>query len=93
MHRQHGVEGRYSALDSPQAEEGGATMLTLLRPTFPHRHNADGSYDSICSVCYATVASVEKECQLAAPESMHKCDPAILYQVSQYRIPAGYPQA
>jgi hypothetical protein len=64
-------------------------MPTLLRATFPHRHNANGSYDSICTVCYTTVASVRQEYELAAAESMHKCDPAILYQLSQYRTPAG----
>jgi hypothetical protein len=28
---------------------------------FAHRHNSDGSYDSICTKCYATVASLGKK--------------------------------
>jgi len=32
---------------------------------FPHRHNRDGSHDSICISCYATVASVRNEADLA----------------------------
>jgi hypothetical protein len=50
-------------------------MLTLLRRSFPHRHNADGSYDSICTVCFATVATVENECELPSHESAHVCRP------------------
>jgi hypothetical protein len=60
-------------------------MAALLRPHFPHRQNDDGSFDSICSTCFATVASAEKECELAANESMHTCDPVRLYQASQSR--------
>ena len=50
---------------------------------FPHRHNKDGSYDSICTTCLATVASVEKESQLAPLEATHVCDPVNLYRTSQ----------
>jgi hypothetical protein len=32
----------------------------MATPGFPpHRQNQDGSYDSICSVCYPTVATAE----------------------------------
>ena len=58
-------------------------MLTLLRPSFPHRRNKDGSFDSICTVCFATVASVEDEWELASYESKHNCDLTRLYQLSQ----------
>lgn len=64
-------------------------MPTLSRQRFPHRQNKDGSFDSVCTVCYATVASVEEERQLAVHEAAHKCDPLMLYQVGQYRIPAA----
>jgi hypothetical protein len=57
-------------------------MAALLRPHFPHRENDDGSFDSICSVCFVTVASADKENELAFNESMHKCDPIKLYQAS-----------
>jgi hypothetical protein len=58
-------------------------MLTLLRPGFPHRQNADGTYDSICTACLATVANVKNEWELAPYESDHVCDPIGRYRVSQ----------
>jgi hypothetical protein len=62
---------------------GGCTMPTLLRTSFPHRHNADGSHDSICTACLATVATVWNEWELAVHESVHVCEPLNLYRVSQ----------
>ena len=50
-------------------------MSALLRPHFLHRQNDGGSFNSICSTCFVTVASAEKEYELASNESMHKCDP------------------
>jgi len=58
-------------------------MAALLRPHFPHRNNRDGTYDSICSVCYVTVASVENEPELAVHESAHRCEPVNLYRAGQ----------
>jgi hypothetical protein len=51
-------------------------MAALLRPHFQHRQNDGGSFDSICSTCFVTVASAEKECDLAPSESMQKCEAA-----------------
>jgi hypothetical protein len=48
-------------------------MLTPLKSGFPHRHNANGTHDSICTTCFTTVASVQKEWELAAHESTHIC--------------------
>jgi len=62
-------------------------MLTLLRPSFPHRHNADGTHDSICTVCLATVATVQNELELAGLESAHVCEPANLYLASRILSP------
>jgi len=62
-------------------------MLTLLRPSFPHRHNPDGTHDSICTVCFATVATVQKEWELASHESAHVCEPMSLYRASQVQSP------
>jgi hypothetical protein len=62
-------------------------MLTLLRPSFPHRHNADGSHNSICTVCLATVATVQTECELVSHESAHVCEPVNLYRASQVLLP------
>jgi len=57
-------------------------MLSLLKPSFPHRRNADGSHDSICTMCLATVATVKSEGELARHESAHVCEPFNLYRVS-----------
>jgi hypothetical protein len=62
-------------------------MLTLLRPHFPHRHNADGSHDSICTLCLATVATVQNELELAGFESAHVCEPANLHRASRLLPP------
>jgi len=64
-------------------------MLTPNTPQFPHRHNADGSYDSICPTCLMTVASVRTEAELASCEHAHVCSPERLYLLSRYSVPAG----
>lgn len=45
-----------------------------IPPTTVHRHNSDGSYDSICNVCFRTIATAEKESFLAAKEEPHVCE-------------------
>ena len=42
---------------------------------YPHRLNEEGSYDSICRECFATVARGKAEGELAAYEEAHICDP------------------
>lgn len=59
--------------------------------SFAHRHNSDGSYDSICSRCYATVASAGNERALSRSESAHVCDPMALYLAHQGSIPERIP--
>jgi hypothetical protein len=41
---------------------------------FPHRQNSDGSYDSICMVCFATVGSNKSEDALDWVERSHVCN-------------------
>jgi hypothetical protein len=62
-------------------------MLTLLNASFPHRHNSDGSHDSICTVCLATVAQVMNETELARHEFAHVCQLINLFRVSQALSP------
>jgi len=55
---------------------------------FPHRHNRDGSRDSICISCNATVAFAQNEADLAQHEQdhvcpAHACVPASLHRVGQ----------
>jgi len=52
--------------------------MSVKSTLYPHRHNEDGSYDSICTTCYATVASSWEETALAEHESAHTCDSALL---------------
>jgi hypothetical protein len=58
-------------------------MLPTASQKFPHRHNMDGSFDSICTVCLATVATVRREEQLYREESAHVCDLVRLYQLAR----------
>lgn len=55
----------------------------LSKPIFPHRHNANGTHDSICLRCFVTVATVRDESELAVHESAHACDPVVVYRFSQ----------
>ncbi|MDQ1453339.1 MAG: hypothetical protein QOK38_3205 [Acidobacteriaceae bacterium] len=41
---------------------------------FPHRKNKDGTFDSICPVCFRTVVSGVMESQLAELEREHICE-------------------
>ena len=45
---------------------------------YPHRLNAEGSYDSICRRCFRTVARAETEAELRAYEAKHICDPHMM---------------
>jgi len=60
----------------------------MARPQmFPHRHNSDGTYDSICNRCFETVAKVTTEADLRQFEASHVCDAANVYKT----IPATRP--
>lgn len=41
---------------------------------FAHRTNPDGTIDSICKTCFATVGTSEQEEYLKAIEDVHACD-------------------
>ena len=60
----------------------------LSRP-FHHRENEDGTVNSICPVCYRTVASRRRELQLAEIEQSHVAEcrymlPAYALRLSAY---------
>jgi hypothetical protein len=48
-------------------------MDTPQGPFFPHRLNPDGSYDSICNRCFATVANAPSLDELHARDKEHIC--------------------
>jgi hypothetical protein len=51
--------------------------------TFPHRHNEDGSFDSICTTCFATVATEENEAKLRLYELAHICNSLQVARIRQ----------
>ena len=52
-------------------------MVHQYRPNFPHRFNADGSYDSICTLCHVAIATVRIEAELSQHEHNHKCSQGV----------------
>jgi hypothetical protein len=53
--------------------------MTITRlALYPHRHNYDGSFDSICRTCFATIGRASNEATLAELEKIHSCDPGLL---------------
>jgi hypothetical protein len=52
---------------------------------FAHRSNLDGTVDSICYRCIATVATVTEEGELLRYEKQHICDPVQAERFSRLR--------
>lgn len=50
---------------------------------FPHRWNKDGTIDSICRCCFATIGSSTREATLQRIECAHVCDPVRLYDLNE----------
>jgi hypothetical protein len=55
-------------------------MINVRIAYSPHRRNRDGSYDSICLNCFATIAAGKSEAELWRHDKMHVCVPATLSQ-------------
>jgi hypothetical protein len=51
-----------------------------------HRTNLDGTIDSICPYCYATIGNVRREADLERMEVAHICDPARLAYFEEGRL-------
>jgi len=64
-------------------------MQTQPAFLFPHRLNREGSYDSICIVCHATVATERSEAELARHEDQHACSRIRLDEVDRYGYAPG----
>jgi hypothetical protein len=41
---------------------------------FPHRQNPDGTFDSICTQCFKTIATTMTEAELTTAERTHNCE-------------------
>ena len=63
--------------DSPRKR---STLAIKIPANYPHRRNADGSYDSVCMTCFATVASAKTEDELLPYERKHICAISALSQ-------------
>ena len=58
-------------------------MSNKFGNSFHHRHNRNGTHDSICSCCYMTVATATGESDVHPFEDAHICDPVRHYQVGE----------
>jgi hypothetical protein len=47
-------------------------------PTFLHHANPDGTFNSICMICFHTIATGIPEESLANAETEHRCAPSLL---------------
>jgi hypothetical protein len=62
--------------------------MALKFPTlFPHRLNRDRSFDSICPICFATIANEKSESDLAEFDRDHVCDPVVMLDRANFRPP------
>lgn len=52
---------------------------------FPHRCKPDGTIDSICPRCYATIGTSTWEADLERMETAHLCDPVRLIEFEKWR--------
>ena len=62
-------------------------MGTKLGVIYPHRRNRDGSFDSICLICLATVAAGRSEPELVELEKVHVCNLGFLADQRGYIPP------
>lgn len=66
--------------------ERGRTMAAPLL-FYPHRHNLNGTYDSICLICFATVATTLTEPELAVYDRKHICNQSLLSERRHFKPP------
>ena len=53
--------------------EAVVVTFLFLNANFPHRHNSDGTFDSICARCFITVATENNQADLVEWENAHLC--------------------
>jgi hypothetical protein len=57
-----------------------------------HRHNSNGSWDSICKLCFFTIATHPEETDLEPEEKTHDCRPYVLGGETRGRIVYDLPR-
>jgi hypothetical protein len=55
-------------------------MAGILVAFYPHGRNKEGSYDSICLDCFATVAFGKSKAELTEFDKTHVCIPSAMVQ-------------
>lgn len=50
---------------------------TYVASAYTHRENQDGTTDSVCRRCFATVVTASREEDLDRAEQSHCCDPKV----------------
>ena len=58
-------------------------MDPVRHPVFAHRQNKEGTVDSICMKCFATVALSLREAEVEQREHGHRCDPEALERLNR----------
>jgi hypothetical protein len=64
-------------------------MQITTSEQFKHRHNSDGTHDSICCTCYMTAAKALTDSELCPIEDVHVCDPVQHYLATHCAQPAA----
>lgn len=59
---------------------------------FEHRHNQDGSYDSICPLCFRTIGTRLRQEELDQDERSHICDAVDLMWRGRKKEPSCDPE-
>jgi hypothetical protein len=62
-------------------------MAEIRTLVFPHRRNADGTFESICINCFLTVGHARSEAELAESEENHICDSSFLAERGMFSDP------
>jgi hypothetical protein len=53
-------------------------MANIWKNPHYHRHNPNNSFDSICLICFVTIARARHEVELVELERDHVCESAFL---------------
>ena len=56
---------------------------------FAHRHNPDGTCETICSRCFQTIATVRDEAEFPTIEREHVCNPLLLERFERLNFQRG----
>jgi hypothetical protein len=61
-------------------------MVNAYRPDFYRNFIPNGSFDSVCLLCYQALAKATIVTELSQHERNHRCDPVVLYLMAEGRV-------